>query len=645
MKLALTGWLTLLGIFLADPCLAAEREEQTVVVTASRIAEAERTVPQAMTIIDSDTLDKNQYENLASLLQNYGFSIMSYGPSQATTQINIRGFESNISNPFQSGVLVLVNGAPIATTNLSMIPMDGIKQVEILRGPGAVQYGSSATGGVINIIPKQGGDEFHLSAEGGGGTWQSWRALGSISGKFEFLDFAGAITTSGQEKNYTTGAGDLYPDTEAKQRLGYLLNFGVNINDENRIGAVFTGANDWGLGLNDSLSAEKATGGIGNKSKQLNSSMSATYDGGFGEAGLNWKLRYFNAYQQSDFLNANSSDSQIYVTQQGGQGQVSWNWDFLTVTGGMDYTDNEYSSGYAPDYKQTDTAGFGMIKLSFLDELLILTGGIRYDSYLFRVNGREKNLDDTALSAGIALNPWRWLTFRASLGESYMVPSGLAVVGYDGPSGVTGNSSLKPEKGLGWDAGLDIRWRGLNASVTYFATDYRDKITSTFLPTGRQFYYNADGSLFLNGLEGQISLDLGEFFDWDFTLRPYFNFTKMFSYNNPEGGKLYNIRDFVAGFGVNFNYPDWGADLDLRFNYLGFQKELAFDSNYVASERREGGKTTMDIFLTQKIYEFEDGGKFLLKAEARNVTNENYAYRYDYPMPGRSFYLGLRYEY
>lgn len=624
---------------------AYEKVTDTVVVTASRIEEAQKTTPQSLTVIDSETLAKNQYESLANLLQNYGFSIMSYGPSQTTTQINIRGFETNMSNPLQSGVLVLVNGAPIATTNLSMIPMDGIKQVEILRGPGAVQYGGSAIGGVINIIPRRGGEEFHLSAEGGGGTWQSWRALGSLSGRLKFFDFAGAITMNGQGKNYTTGAGDLYSDTKAEQRIGYLLNFGVNFNEYNRIGAVIGGANDWGLGLSDQLSAEQASGASDNKMKQINSNMSATYDGAYPDAGLSWQARYFNAYQQMDYFYPRAADSQIYVTQEGGQGQISWNWNFITLTGGVDYTTSEYSSGYAPDYRQTDTGGFAMLKLSFLDELLTITGGIRHDGYMFEVNGREQYLDNTSLSTGIAINPRDWLTLRASLGESYMLPSGLAVVGYDGPSGVTGNSNLKPEKGLGWDAGLDIHWRGLNLGLTYFATDYRDKITSTYLPTGKQYYYNADGSIFMNGLEGQISFDLGEFFEWDFALRPYFNFTKMFSYDDTDGDKLYNIRDFVAGFGVNFNQPEWGTDLDIRFNYLGFQNELAFNADYVASEKREGGKTTLDLFLSQKIYQFEDGSKFTVKAEARNVTNENYSYRYDYPMPGRSFYLGLRYDY
>lgn len=649
-------WAAILALCVAAPAMAAERVEDTVVVTASRISEDLRTVPQSMTVIDSDTLDKNQYESLANLLENYGFQIMSYGPNQTSTQISIRGMDSNFSNPLDSNVLLLVNGAPIATTNLSMIPMDGIEQVEILKGPGAVQYGSSALGGVINIIPKKGGEQFHLSAEAGGGTWNHYRALGSLSGKWQFFDFSGAITWNKQGDNYTTGDGKLYQDTKAQQRLGYMLNAGINFNEENRLGAVIMGANDWGLGLNNSLSAEQYYNGLGAKSKHINSSANITYDGGYSPSGLSWKFRYFNAYNQFETIYEPNnplgySDYTIDVSQAGAQGQVSWNWNFLTLTGGVDYTESDYSSGFNPRYQQKNTGGFGLVKLAFLDDKIVVTGGFRSDAYNFKVEGDSKDMGNTSFSAGLAVNPWDWLTLRGSWGESYKVPSGLYVVGYEGAYGVEGNPDLNPEKGYGWDGGFDIHWRGLKAGLTYFSTLYTDKILPEYLSNGKSRYYNADGNAYYNGLEGQISFDLGEFFEWDFMVRPYFNFTKLFNYRDDDGEDIYNVRDFVAGFGVNFNHPDWGTDLDVRLNYLGYQKEVCYETNpatgYSESigEKTTGGKTTVDIFLSQKLYEFEDGGKFTLKAEVRNLTNENYAYRYDYPMPGRSFYVGLRYDF
>ena len=637
----------LLALCLVSQARAAEKEVDTVVVTASRVAESGRATPQSILVIDSETLEKNQYESLAGLLQNYGLQIMSYGPNQTSSQITLRGFESDYSNPLNSNVLVLVNGAPIATTNLSMIPMDGIEQVEILQGPGSVQYGSSAMGGVINIIPRQGGDKFHLGAEAGGGSWNAWRALGSLSGKRNIFDFAGAVTWNRQGSNYTTGNGKLYSDTEVQGRLNYIMNFGVSFNEENRLGIVLLGAKDWDLGLNQSLSTEEQYGHLGFKADRVNSSADISYDGGYSPMGLSWKLRYFNAYDQSDYKYGKNplyyNDYDIDINQSGFQGQASWNRDFLTLTGGVDHTYNKYGTNslYSHDYEQTNTGGFGLIKLSFLEELLTLTGGVRFDGFDFRVNGKDKSMTNTSYSAGIALNPLDWLTLRGTYGTSYKVPSGLAVIGYNGGyGGVTGNPDLKPEKGYGWDAGLDIHWAGLKLALSYFSTLYADKIVSDYnYSTGMEKYHNLGGIAYYNGLEGQIGVDLGEFFEWDFTLRPYFNFTKMFNYNNNKGERIANVRDFDASFGVNFNYPEPGVNVDVRFNYLGYQKET------YPHEMRTGGKTTMDIFYSQEIYEFEDGGKISLKAEIRNLTNENYAYRYDYPMPGRSFYIGARYDF
>ncbi|MBD5553353.1 MAG: TonB-dependent receptor [Desulfovibrio sp.] len=654
------GWFTALaicGLLWPGQPEAAERTAETVVVTAGRIAEAERAVPQAMTVIDSETLDKNQYEDLSGLLQAYGFSIDSYGPNQSSSQVSIRGMSSNFSNPLDSNVLILVNGAPIATTNLAQIPMDGIEQVEILRGPGAVQYGSSAVGGVVNIIPKRGGEQFHLSAEAGYGTWNAWRAMGSLSGRLKMFDFAGAVTWNAQRSNYTTGDGKLYQDTEADGRLGYLMNFGFNFNEENRLGAVILGSQDLGLGLSQSLTQEQRYNGMDIKAKRINSSVDVTYDGGYSPAGLSWKARYFNAYDQfkvmypgNYVLNTPYYTYEDYVienNQAGGSGQISWAYKFMTLTAGLDYTESEYSSGFAPRYQQTDTAPWAMLKLSFLDDMIVLNGGWRYDAYTFKVDGDSQDLQNSSLSAGIAFNPWDFLTLRANIGESYKVPSGLYVVGYEGPNGVKGNSSLEPEKGLTWDVGLDARWRGLRLGLTYFATQYRDKILNEPIsePGYTSMYYNQSGESFINGLEGSLSFDLGEFYDWEFMLRPYLNFTKLFQYSDADGERLMNTRELTASFGLNFNHPDWDLDADLRFTYLGFQHEYNFSAPYPYPEVRTGDKLIGDFFISKTVYETEDWGKLSVKGEIRNFTNENYAYRYDYPMPGRSFYVGVRYDF
>lgn len=46
------------------------------------------------------------------------------------------------------------NIATIAGTNIPLFDLSDIKQIEILKGPASVQYGTDAIGGVIQLISK-----------------------------------------------------------------------------------------------------------------------------------------------------------------------------------------------------------------------------------------------------------------------------------------------------------------------------------------------------------------------------------------------------------------------------------------------------------------------------------------------------------
>lgn len=56
------------------------------------------------------------------------------------------------------GTMVLVDGIPLNVRtgyyDLDRINIADVERIEVVRGGGAVLYGSDATGGVINIITK-----------------------------------------------------------------------------------------------------------------------------------------------------------------------------------------------------------------------------------------------------------------------------------------------------------------------------------------------------------------------------------------------------------------------------------------------------------------------------------------------------------
>ena len=78
-------------------------------------------------------------------------------------QISIRG-SSGYAYGVGSRVMVTLDGLPLITgdagaANLDLVPVDNIQQIEVMKGASSVLYGSSALGGVINIITADPGPE------------------------------------------------------------------------------------------------------------------------------------------------------------------------------------------------------------------------------------------------------------------------------------------------------------------------------------------------------------------------------------------------------------------------------------------------------------------------------------------------------
>ncbi len=87
---------------------------------------------------------------IESLAEVPGVSLISKGPGVVTPVI--RGL--SLSN-----ILVLKNGMPMENFQFSenhpyLIDENGLQQVEIIKGPASLIYGSGAVGGVINLVPE-----------------------------------------------------------------------------------------------------------------------------------------------------------------------------------------------------------------------------------------------------------------------------------------------------------------------------------------------------------------------------------------------------------------------------------------------------------------------------------------------------------
>ena len=127
-------------------------QEERIVVTGTRTAKLLTNSPVLVDVIDGDIVAKVSQGTLAQAL-NYIPGVVVKRSVKDGYNIQMQGFDGD-------HVLVLIDGQPIisptgSSADLDQIPADNIEQIEVIRGAASVMYGSSAMGGVINIITRK----------------------------------------------------------------------------------------------------------------------------------------------------------------------------------------------------------------------------------------------------------------------------------------------------------------------------------------------------------------------------------------------------------------------------------------------------------------------------------------------------------
>ena len=114
-------------------------------------------LPRSASIITAQDIESSGAANLAELIaRQANVTLTSYTGNEKFSQLDIRGSGDTSS----SNVLILVDGVrnnllDLSGADLSLIAMQQIERIEIIRGANTVRYGSGAAQGVINIISKK----------------------------------------------------------------------------------------------------------------------------------------------------------------------------------------------------------------------------------------------------------------------------------------------------------------------------------------------------------------------------------------------------------------------------------------------------------------------------------------------------------
>lgn len=654
---------TLIVLTMAVPglALAAENSEapataalDEVVVTAARVSESVREVSAGVMVIGPEEIAASPARDVGELLTQKGLGAVTRYPGELTS-LNIRGFRTApYGNDLKAHVLVLLNGRRAGTGNLAKIMTSNVERIEVIRGPGAVQYGSAAMGGVINVITRQGEGSPSAELSGKIGSYGYDENGVLVGGEQQGFDFSGSFSRATMD-DYDTGSGDRFHNTGYDHIDHYSLNAGYNFLDRHRMGVIFTRYYGDEIGSPGYLT----TNDLDDSKDSANHSMDLIYDGASLDKVYSWQLRYFTGKDQDTwfFPGTNGALDSTWLNKtdmSGAQAQGSMELGTVRLTAGVDWLD--YESTSSADPAETDSenqAAFLLARAKFMEQRLIVDGGLRYDAYDLEVvepAGRNEDDSNMAASAGAVYLLTDALKLRAHYGEAFIMPGADELAadfyvdyGY-GSSHYVGNPALDPESSRTYEGGINYAKNGLSAGLAYFFTRYKDKIES--VATGSDRTWENVGKAEISGFEGELSCDLGARLGWSFEIRPYVNLTYLDRFEDLDNDEdLKYVSDWNAAYGI-YASDYQGFSARLNFTYTGEQTIEDWETGaFPVPVKSYGGFTVADLSISRKILDFKENGSFTLSGEVTNLFDNDYAYVKGYPMPGRMLFVSLTYKY
>lgn len=138
-------------------------EFDRIVVTATRTERALDDVPNVVTAIDRERMDRELVRDLKDLFRyEPGITVTSGTGTRfgGIGDIRIRGLGGNRVRIETDGIAVpdAFSIGSFSSANRNFVDLDTLKAVEVVRGPGSALYGSDALGGVVSFVTKDPSD-------------------------------------------------------------------------------------------------------------------------------------------------------------------------------------------------------------------------------------------------------------------------------------------------------------------------------------------------------------------------------------------------------------------------------------------------------------------------------------------------------
>jgi vitamin B12 transporter len=442
----------------------ADEWDDIIVVTASGFEQPRSETGQAIDIVDRERLDQLQSATIGDALQSVpGVTVAARGGLGGQTSAFLRGGNSSQTLVLIDGVRINDLTSPNGAFDFGTLMTGNIGQVEVLRGPNSVIWGSQAIGGVVNIqsLAPADGFEGRFGAEYGAADTKRMNAnIAGTSGAVEgslggsYVDAQGISALAGGTER------DGFENVAGNGRLK------VNISDTFNL--------DFRGYYNHATVEYDSAFGIGANALPVTRNRQFVGYVGANFSALDGRMQNRIAYTRTDirrlgtdpvlfsfnnFIVRGSIDRAEYHTA------FDVN-DALTLTAGLEYERSFASTSFegapADIARNHVISGFSQIIVRPLAGLT-LTGGVRHDQY--RDYGGQ-----TTLGGNIAFTPNDGRTMlRATYGEGFRAPT------LSEGQQPYGNPDLRPETARNFDLGFEQQI--LDGRARFFATYFNRRST------------------------------------------------------------------------------------------------------------------------------------------------------------------------
>ncbi len=598
-------------------------ETSQVIVTAGKHEQNISELPVSAEVIPSKDLAERNISNLRYALE------YAPGVNMVEDQVSIRG-SSGYSRGAGTRVLLALDGIPFYTGDTGeiiweIIPVTEIQRVEIIKGAASSLYGSSAIGGVINVITKNitqkpftyfksyigAYDKPSYSEWNWSDEYRPFNGLtfshSNTFGSFGFTLSLSRIEDSGyKQSGFFKRYIGYFKGNYKFSKFSDLTFFANSINQK-------SGNFIYWKDINHALVPPDADQGQRTMSNRY--MFGAIYKNIFSENfSINIRSSYYKTNWSDQTTSHNRSTTNLYRTEVQSNNKISGNF---ILTSGIEGTASNVSSNI---FGKPTAEGFGAysqadVKFNFP---LTLSAGIRYDIDKIKT---LNTFDAVSPKFGLNYKLSDRLILRSSLGTGFRAPSLAEAFTSTTASGiiVRPNPNIKPEHNFTFEIGANYQlWSNLNIDAAAFNNEYYDFIEPELLVDSLGTSFGRFDNISRARIQGfeidtkyniipeNLNLSLSYTYLWTRDL------------NSNKALKYRPRHMFYANLDYKFSAFEFGAD----FRYLSRVEEIDDLSKFITDGNQRVAIYFLDLRAGYNFMAFDVPGRLFINVN--NVLNYYY---------------------